>query len=99
MESEHIMQYTLLGSALVAFLTGYLMSSYQIMLTIYLIGAGITLLVTVTDWAYFNRHPLEWIEPINLDIPNSRQLRLKQQKQQQQQEQFKFVNTYAATKR
>ncbi|BBN09229.1 signal peptidase complex subunit 1 [Marchantia polymorpha subsp. ruderalis] len=77
--SEQLMQYLLLGSALIAFLTGYIMSSYRMMLTIYLIGVVITFLFTVPDWSFFNRHPLEWSELKNPDMPSSRQLKLRQQ--------------------
>ncbi|CAM6085878.1 unnamed protein product [Calypogeia fissa] len=91
-QSEHIMHFVLLTSALTAFLTGYVMSSYRMMLTIYLIGVGITLLTTVTDWGYFNRHPLEWWEPRYDDIPSTREIRLKQQQQPHQP--FKLINPY-----
>ncbi|KAL3682225.1 hypothetical protein R1sor_000247 [Riccia sorocarpa] len=79
--SEQLMQYLLLGSTAIAFVVGYIMSSYRMMLTIYLIGVGITFFVTVPNWAFFNKHPLEWCEIKNPDMPSSRQLKLRQQQQ------------------
>ncbi len=72
--SEHLMQYLLLGSAIIAFLAGYLTSSYSTMLWTYLVGVIVTFLVTVPDWPFYNRKPLHWLEPMYADMPSTRQI-------------------------
>jgi signal peptidase complex subunit 1 len=72
--SEHLMQYLLLGSAIIAFLAGYLTSSYSTMLCTYLAGVIVTFLVTVPDWPFYNRKPLHWLEPMYADMPSTRQI-------------------------
>jgi signal peptidase complex subunit 1 len=62
---ENLMQYLLLGSALVAFLTGYFTSSYSTM--------------TVPNWPCFNRHPFHWLEPVYAGMASSRQVKSKEQ--------------------
>lgn len=76
---ENLMQYLLLGSALVAFLTGYFTSSYSTMMYMYLAGMGVTLLVTVPNWPCFNRHPFHWLEPVYAGMASSRQVKSKEQ--------------------
>jgi signal peptidase complex subunit 1 len=77
--SEQLMQYLLLGSAIIAFLVGYLTSSYNTMLYTYLPGVVVTILVTVPEWHFFNRKPLHWLEPMYADMPSTRQMKSKQQ--------------------
>ena len=70
--AEHVMQYFLLGFALIAFLTGYLTSSYSTMLYIYLAGVAVTFFVTVPNWPWFNRHKFTWLEPMYAEKPSQR---------------------------
>ena len=76
---ENLMPYLLLGSALVAFLTGYFTSSYSKMMYIYLAGMVVTLLVTVPNWPCYNRHPFHWLEPVYAGMASSRQVKSKEQ--------------------
>ncbi|KAK4760487.1 hypothetical protein SAY87_005380 [Trapa incisa] len=39
------------------------MGSFQMMVLIYAGGAALTTLVTVPNWPFFNRHPLNWLDP------------------------------------
>lgn len=57
------MQILLLAFAGVAFATGYIMGSFQMMILIYAGGVVLTTLVTVPNWPFFNRHPLKWLDP------------------------------------
>jgi signal peptidase complex subunit 1 len=76
--AEQLMQYVLLGSALVAFLVGYLSGSFSSMLYIYLAGVVVTFLATVPNWPFLNRHPFTWLEPACAEKPSQRLLARRQ---------------------
>ena len=61
------MQTMLVLFALVAFLIGYWIGSFKMMLLIYAGGVVLTTLVTVPNWPFFNRHPLKWLDPSEVD--------------------------------
>lgn len=77
--AEQLMQYLLLGSALLALIAGYFTSSYSRMLVIYLAGVVATLVMAVPNWPWFNRQPLHWLEPMYADVASVRQQNSKQQ--------------------
>ncbi|KAG0581242.1 hypothetical protein KC19_4G235600 [Ceratodon purpureus] len=72
--AELLMQYILLGSALVAFLMGYVSGSFSSMIYVYLAGVVVTFMATVPDWPFFNRHPFTWLEPLYAEKPSQRVL-------------------------
>lgn len=57
------MQIMLLASAVVAFVTGYVLGSFQMMMLIYAGGVVLTTLITVPNWPFFKRHSLKWLDP------------------------------------
>ncbi|KAK9090134.1 hypothetical protein Sjap_023311 [Stephania japonica] len=61
--SEQLMQIMLVAFAVAAFLTGYFLSSFQLMLIVFAAGVVLTTLITVPNWPFFNRHPLKWLDP------------------------------------
>ena len=61
------MQTMLVLFALVAFLIGYWIGSFQMMLLIYAGDVVLTTLVTVPNWPFFNRHPLKWLDPSEIE--------------------------------
>nr|XP_027086946.1 probable signal peptidase complex subunit 1 isoform X3 [Coffea arabica] len=61
--AEQLMQIMLVSSAVVAFISGYVLGSFQIMLLIYAAGVLLTSLITVPNWPFLNRHPLKWLDP------------------------------------
>ncbi|XP_044492820.1 probable signal peptidase complex subunit 1 [Mangifera indica] len=61
--AEHLMQIMLLASAVVAFVTGYIMRSFQMMMLIYAGAVVLTTFITVPNWPFFNRHPSKWLDP------------------------------------
>ncbi|XP_051124943.1 signal peptidase complex subunit 1-like [Andrographis paniculata] len=65
--AEQLMQLMLVSFAVVAFVTGYVLGSFQIMLLIYAAGVVLTSLITIPNWPFFNRHPLNWLEPLEAD--------------------------------
>ncbi|KAJ4974080.1 hypothetical protein NE237_007254 [Protea cynaroides] len=65
--AEQLMQIMLVAFAAVAFITGYIMGSFQMMLIIYAAGVVLTTLITVPNWPFFNRHPLKWLDPIETE--------------------------------
>ncbi|CAI0381200.1 unnamed protein product [Linum tenue] len=65
--AEQLMQLMLLASAVMAFLTGYIMGSFQTMMLIYAGGIVLTALIVVPNWPGFNRHPLRWLDPLEAD--------------------------------
>ncbi|CAM6111124.1 unnamed protein product [Calypogeia fissa] len=77
--SEQLMQYFLLAAALVSFVTGFFLSSYRMMLLTFVGGVLITFLLTVPDWTFYNRHPLQWAEPPPSGPPRSKLLKSRQQ--------------------
>ncbi|KAK7359390.1 hypothetical protein VNO77_01348 [Canavalia gladiata] len=60
--AEQLMQIMLLAFAVVAFATGYVLASFQLMILIYAGGVVLTTLVTIPNWPFFNRHPLKWLD-------------------------------------
>ncbi|ESW35741.1 hypothetical protein PHAVU_001G260900 [Phaseolus vulgaris] len=65
--AEQLMQLMLIAVSVIAFTTGYLMASFQMMILIYAGGVVLTTLVTVPNWPFFNRHPLKWLDPTELE--------------------------------
>ncbi|RYR00531.1 hypothetical protein Ahy_B07g088656 [Arachis hypogaea] len=65
--AEQLMQILLLSFAVVAFTTGYFMASFQMMILTYFGGVVLTTLVTVPNWPFYNRHPLEWLDPSEVE--------------------------------
>ncbi|XP_047069192.1 signal peptidase complex subunit 1-like [Lolium rigidum] len=65
--AEMLMQVLLVASAVAAFLTGYTMADFQLMLLVYAGGVVLTALVTVPNWPFFNRHPLKWLDTPEAD--------------------------------
>lgn len=61
--TELLMQYMLFGSALLGFLLGYFFESYRLMMWFNLVGVVLTFIITVPDWWFFNRHPVQWLPP------------------------------------
>ena len=61
------MQTMLVLFTLVAFLIGYWIGSFQMMLLIYAGGVVLTTLVTVPNRPFFNRHPLKWLDLSEVD--------------------------------
>lgn len=61
--AEQWMQILLLVSAVVAFVTGYVLGSFRLMVLIYAGGVVLTSLIIVPNWPWFNRHPLNWLDP------------------------------------
>ncbi|EMS58414.1 putative signal peptidase complex subunit 1 [Triticum urartu] len=62
-----LMQVLLVASAVAAFLVGYAMADFQLMLLVYAGGVVLTALVTVPNWPFFNRHPLKWLDAAEAD--------------------------------
>ena len=49
--------------AVVAFLTGYLQQNFNLMMTIFGAGVALACLLSVPDWGWYNKHPLQWQPP------------------------------------
>ncbi|KAE8707285.1 putative signal peptidase complex subunit 1 [Hibiscus syriacus] len=60
---EQIMQIMLLVFAVIAFVAGYVLGSFRMMMIVYAGGVALTALITVPNWPLFNRHPLNWLDP------------------------------------
>ncbi|XP_020572405.1 probable signal peptidase complex subunit 1 [Phalaenopsis equestris] len=65
--AEKLMEIFLVAFGIVAFVVGYSIGSFQTMLLIYAAGVLLTALVTVPNWPFFNRHPLNWLDSIEVD--------------------------------
>ncbi|KAL9328872.1 hypothetical protein ACSQ67_003875 [Phaseolus vulgaris] len=60
--AEQLMQIMLLAFAVIAFASGYVMASFQMMILVYAGGVVLTTLLTIPNWPFFNRHPLIWLD-------------------------------------
>lgn len=65
--AELLMQVLLVGFAVVAFAVGYVQGSFKTMLVTYAYGVGITSLLTVPSWPFYNRHTLKWLDSSEAD--------------------------------
>ncbi|RWR94925.1 putative signal peptidase complex subunit 1 [Cinnamomum micranthum f. kanehirae] len=65
--AELLMQIVLGVFAVVAFVVGYSVGSFQTMLLIYAGGVVLTTLLIVPKWPFLNRHPLNWLDPIEAE--------------------------------
>jgi signal peptidase complex subunit 1 len=61
--SERGSQVALAAFAVVAFLLGYGLQSFRVMMTIFGSGVVITFVATVLDWPMYNRNPVVWRIP------------------------------------
>lgn len=60
--AEQLMQIMMVVFAIGAFLIGYFMGSFQLMVFIYAGGVVLTTLITIPNWPFFNHHPLKWLD-------------------------------------
>ncbi|EYU42100.1 hypothetical protein MIMGU_mgv1a017104mg [Erythranthe guttata] len=61
--AEQLMQLMLVIFAVVAFIAGYVLGSFQTMMLVYTAGVVLTSLITVPNWPFFNRNPMKWLDP------------------------------------
>ncbi|KAI4373793.1 hypothetical protein MLD38_011873 [Melastoma candidum] len=61
--SEQLMQVMLLTFAVAAYLTGFMVNSFRLMMLIFAGSVVLTALISVPNWPLFDRHPLKWLEP------------------------------------
>ncbi|KAL9267185.1 Signal peptidase complex subunit 1-like protein [Drosera capensis] len=61
--AEHLLQIFLIAFAITAFIVGYSLASFQLMLAVYAGGVVLTSLMIIPNWPWFNKHPLKWLEP------------------------------------
>jgi signal peptidase complex subunit 1 len=69
--AEYLLVRIILAFAAAGFLVGYVLGSFQLMAIINAVGLVVTLLLVVPDWPLFNRHPLEWLQPLKGDAATS----------------------------
>lgn len=65
--AELLMYRMLVFFAAVGFLAGYATGSFALMVQLNAGGVLLTLAAVVPDWPWFNRHPLNWLPPLNPD--------------------------------
>ncbi|KAF6152501.1 hypothetical protein GIB67_023195 [Kingdonia uniflora] len=65
--SEQLMQIMLVVFAVVSFIVGYVIGSFRMMMLIYAGGVVFTTLITVPNWPFFNRNPLNWLDSIEAE--------------------------------
>ncbi|KAK3038174.1 hypothetical protein RJ639_029628 [Escallonia herrerae] len=61
MLAEQLMQIMISSFAVMAFLGGYALDSFEIMLLVYAGVVVLTSVITVFNWPFFNSHPLNWL--------------------------------------
>uniref|UniRef100_A0A251U1L5 Signal peptidase complex subunit 1 n=3 Tax=Helianthus annuus TaxID=4232 RepID=A0A251U1L5_HELAN len=65
--AEQLMQIMLVVFAIAAFVTGYIAGSFELMMYVYAGGVVLTILTTIPNWPFFNRHPLKWLDPSEVE--------------------------------
>ncbi|KAL3835681.1 hypothetical protein ACJIZ3_010417 [Penstemon smallii] len=65
--AEQLMQLMLVIFGVVAFITGYVLGSFQTMMLIYGAGVVLTSLIIVPNWPFFNRSHLKWLDPSEVE--------------------------------
>ena len=78
--SEYISTVLVSVFAAVAFVLGYVLQSFNLMMALFTAGVGLAFLITVPDWWVYNQHPLEWLPPLS-----GRAAATKQQQQRRRQ--------------
>lgn len=61
--AELFFSYILVLSGVLAFLTGYVIQSFQLMMAVFSSGVALSLLISVPDWPMYNRHGVKWLPP------------------------------------
>ncbi|KDD73852.1 hypothetical protein H632_c1786p1 [Helicosporidium sp. ATCC 50920] len=59
--SEIYFSYIMIVFGAAAFLVGYSLESFQLMMAVFTTGLAFSLLVSVPDWPMYNRHPVKWL--------------------------------------
>lgn len=65
---EILLHFILLLSAILAMASFFLTSSYSTMLWIYVVGVVGGVVITVPDYAFFNRCPRSWLSPLENEV-------------------------------
>lgn len=58
---ERIYTVIIIVFAIVAFLAGYLLQSFTVMLAVFGCGVGAAAVACLPDWPMYNRHPIKWL--------------------------------------
>ncbi|EIN06533.1 microsomal signal peptidase [Punctularia strigosozonata HHB-11173 SS5] len=61
---EHIAKVALIALTVVSFIIGFALQSLRITFGVFGIGSLAVMLVVVPPWPSFNRHPVQWLAPI-----------------------------------
>lgn len=61
--AERLMQLILFLGGLVSFAVGFVLKSYSAMMCGQAIAIALTVIITVPDWPFYNRHPRQWLDP------------------------------------
>ena len=64
LHNERFFQILVVIFGLVGFVAGYIRGEFQITFLFLATGGGISAVVCLPDWPWWNRHPLEWLEPL-----------------------------------
>jgi signal peptidase complex subunit 1 len=69
--AERLQTHMLFYFAAAAFLLGYLTGNFQLMVLLYAAGGVLALVLVVPDWPMFNKHPLQWLPPLQPHPPSA----------------------------
>ncbi|KAJ1972308.1 hypothetical protein H4R35_004748 [Dimargaris xerosporica] len=62
--AEQITQGGIVLSAILAFIAGYVLQSFEILLLSFGGGIVLTLFLVLPPWPVYNRHPVQWLKPL-----------------------------------
>lgn len=63
--AEQLLVRIIVAFAVVSFLVGYATGSFSTMVKLNGVGLAVTSLVVLPPWPFFNKHPLQWLPPLN----------------------------------
>lgn len=63
--AEQLLLGIILVFAAISFVAGYAMKDFSLMVKINGVGLVLALLAVLPDWPFYNKHPLNWLPPLN----------------------------------
>ena len=62
--SENIYYVLCILCGAIAWVVGFIQGDFSLTVYGWAVGLGLSLLICIPDWPFFNRHPVQWLEEI-----------------------------------
>ena len=77
---ERFFQILVVLFGLVGFVVGYFQQDFRLTFYFLATGGGISAVICLPDWPWWNRHPLEWLESIVEEVDEKEPVEKKKKK-------------------